>query len=194
MLFRSFMKEIEDKKDKPTVYVDMDGVLADFFGELWDMYQVQKNEDAWENIKRELTPAQQDKLVRSIENPIDFFANLSMLEGGKKLIAYLNKNNIPFTILSAPLKDGGKRTEESIEGKRIWLKNHGLGSVPQIFTHDKYHYAVTNGVNNILIDDWKKNISAWKKAGGIGIKHDDASYLATIAQLHDILESIDAHI
>ena len=40
--FKEFMKEIEDKKDKPTVYVDMDGVLADFFGELWDMYQQTK--------------------------------------------------------------------------------------------------------------------------------------------------------
>ena len=184
--FKEFMKEIEAEKGKPMVFVDLDGVLADFFGELWDMYQDQKNEDAWENIKRELTPAQQDKLIMSIENPRDFFANLELLPGGKKILDYLQKNSIPFTILSAPLK--GEKKEDSIEGKRIWLKNHGLGSIPQIFTHEKYHYAVTNGVKNILIDDWKKNISAWKKAGGIGIKHDDASYLATIAQLHDILE------
>lgn len=83
--FKEFMKEIEAKKDKPMVYVDMDGVLADFFGELWKMHLAQKNEeeDAWENIKRELTPAQQNKLVKSIENPESFFANLPVLEGGK---------------------------------------------------------------------------------------------------------------
>jgi 5'(3')-deoxyribonucleotidase len=184
--FKEYMKEIEADKGKPQVFLDLDGVLADFFSELWDMYQAQKNEDAWENIKHELTPARQNKLVNSIENASDFFANLGMLEGGKKVLEYLNKNNIPFTILSSPLR--GERKEDSIEGKRIWLKKHGLGSVPQIFTHDKAAYAKTNGVPNILIDDFGKNISAWKKAGGIGIKHDDASYLATIAQLHDILE------
>ena len=184
--FKEFMKEVEAEKGKPMVFVDLDGVLADFFGELWDIYQQTKKEDAWENIKRELTPAQQDKLVNSIKNASDFFANLELLPGGKKILDYLQKNSIPFTILSAPLK--GEKKEDSIEGKRIWLKNHGLGSIPQIFTHEKYHYAVTNGVKNILIDDWKKNISDWKKAGGIGIKHDDSAYLATIAQLHDILE------
>ena len=110
--FKEFMKEIEAEKGKPMVFLDMDGVLADFFSELWDMYQAQKNEDAWENIKRELTPAQQNKLVNSIENASDFFANLGMLEGGKKVLEYLNKNNIPFTILSAPIR--GEKKEKKL--------------------------------------------------------------------------------
>lgn len=184
--FKEYMKEIEAEKGKPSVFLDMDGVLADFFSELWSMYQSKNTkEDAWENIKRELSPAQQNKLVHSIENPSDFFANLDMLPGGKKLLEYLSKNNIPFTILSSPLR--GTQKEDSIEGKRIWLQKHGLGSVPQIFTHDKAQYAMTNGVPNILIDDFGKNIRAWKSAGGFGIQHEDSEYLKTIAQLDHAL-------
>ena len=46
---------------------------------------------------------------------------------------------------------------------------------------EKQKYAKKNGVPNILIDDWKKNIVEWEAAGGIGILHKSAS--ATIAQL-----------
>jgi len=182
--FKEYMKVMEAEKAKPQIFLDMDGVLADFFGELWTMYQ-EKNtkKDAWEDLKRELSPAEQNKLVQSIENPIDFFASLDVLEGGQILIDWLKKNNIPFSILSAPMK--GNKKSESIEGKREWLKAHGLGSVPAIFTSDKQDYAKSNGVPNILIDDFGKNITAWKKQGGIGIKYVDANDV--IGKLHQIL-------
>ena len=79
--FKEYMKVMEAEKAKPQIFLDMDGVLADFFGELWNMYQ-EKNtkKDAWEDLKRELSPAKQNKLVQSIENPIDFFASLDVLE------------------------------------------------------------------------------------------------------------------
>ena len=44
---------------------------------------------------------------------------------------------------------------------------------------------MSNGVSNILIDDFGKNITAWKKQGGIGIKYVTANYV--IGQLHQIL-------
>ena len=182
--FKEYMKVMEAEKTKPQIYIDLDGVLADFFGELWNMYQENNTkEDAWEDLKRELSPSEQDKLVRSINNPIDFFANLDMLPGGKILITWLQKNNIPFRILSAPLS--GDKKSDSIEGKREWLNQHGLESVPAIFTSNKQDYAMSNGVSNILIDDFGKNITAWKKQGGIGIKYDDANDV--IGQLHQIL-------
>jgi len=182
--FKEYMKVMEAERAKPQIFLDMDGVLADFFGELWTMYQeTNTKEDAWEDLNRELSPAKQNKLVQSIENPIDFFANLDVLEGGQILIDWLRKNNIPFSILSAPMK--GNKKSDSIEGKTEWLKRHGLGSVPATFTADKQDYAMSNGVSNILIDDFGKNITAWKKQGGIGIKYDDANDV--IGQLHQIL-------
>jgi hypothetical protein len=36
---------------------------------------------------------------------------------------------------------------------------------------DKKKYAKSNGIPNILIDDWEPNIAEWNAAGGIGILH-----------------------
>ena len=35
---------------------------------------------------------------------------------------------------------------------------------------DKKKYAVIDGVQNVLIDDYLKNIKEWESAGGIGIR------------------------
>jgi hypothetical protein len=50
-----------------------------------------------------------------------------------------------------------------------------------VIRRDKQKFAKTNGVPNILIDDWGMNIDEWKAAGGIGIKHKSAA--ETIAAL-----------
>jgi 5'(3')-deoxyribonucleotidase len=74
-----------------------------------------------------------------------------------------------YTILSSPLNFD---REGSIKGKREWLSKHITVSPNNIvFEHDKYKYAVKNGVPNILIDDWGVNIKKWRAAGGIGIKY-----------------------
>ena len=49
---------------------------------------------------------------------------------------------------------------------------------------DKQKYAVTDGVQNILIDDYLKNIREWEAAGGIGIWHTDASKTINTLKKH----------
>ena len=39
---------------------------------------------------------------------------------------------------------------------------------------DKQKYAMSDGVANILIDDYIKNIREWEAQGGIGIHHTSA--------------------
>jgi hypothetical protein len=50
-----------------------------------------------------------------------------------------------------------------------------------VIRRDKEKFAVANGVPNILIDDWGRNIKEWQARGGIGIKHKSAA--ETIAAL-----------
>ena len=84
---------------------------------------------------------------------------------------WLNENHIKYTILSAPLR--GPYHQASIEGKLIWLNNHTpMAAKDALFEHDKHKYAVTNGIPNVLIDDYYKKINAWKDAGGIAIMHE----------------------
>jgi hypothetical protein len=100
-------------------------------------------------------------------------------------------------VLSAPLRGN---EEASIQGKLAWLDRHNPGTSDRaIFTGDKQRYAVTQGQPNVLVDDFKKYINAWRDAGGIGILHRDNNLKATLDQLariygtdqEDVAESQD---
>jgi hypothetical protein len=67
--------------------------------------------------------------------------------------------------------------------KRKWVAKHlskpkAIHLVPR---EDKQKWAVTNGLPNILIDDYIKNINEWEAKGGIGVHHTSTS--STISKL-----------
>jgi len=154
---------IKNKKHKTTkIYVDMDGVLVDFFTE-WTKLVGVKN---WKDIQN--IPEALDK----IRNTKDFWINLKPTQNGKKLLNLIKKLKGEYNILSAPLAD-----DPTVEtSKRKWVENHLKEFLPKnvIITADKYKYAKNaNGTPNILIDDFGKNIEKWEEFGGIGVKHKD---------------------
>ena len=163
----------------PHLYLDMDGVQADFFG-AWARFEKVHHykhiNDPEEAILR-LANSGSD----SVEN---FFATLEPLAGGQRIVEWLKQHNIPFTVLSAPLRKEG---EASIRGKRTWLDRYNPGtSGSAIFTSAKYKYAKKGGQANVLVDDFGKYINEWQKAGGIAVKHEDHNTDATIKQLAEI--------
>jgi len=158
--------ESVDKK-MPHLYLDMDGVQADFFGAWADRLGV----DHWKAIQdRE---AEINKLANSSpEQVYNFFRNLKPLNGGKQIIQWLKNNKIPFTVLSAPLR--GPYAAASKQAKRDWLDEFNPGtSGNAIFTAAKYKYAMKDGKPQVLVDDFGPYIQKWTDAGGIPIKHED---------------------
>jgi len=163
----------------------MDGVQADFF-KAWqklegvdDYKDIEKPEDSIERMARKGP----DYIYR-------FFRDLDTLRGGLRVIDWLKAHDIPYTILSAPLR---YEHEASIKGKKEWLDKHHAGtSESAIFASNKSKYATdSKGRPNVLIDDFGKNIAPWDKAGGIGIKHDPFDAGPTIAALEQIYLSKD---
>ena len=177
---------LESADHQPTIYLDMDGVQADFFGEWCERDGV----DHWRSIEN-----REEEIARlrnsSDQEVYDFFRNLKPLKGGMKLVAWLKNNNIPFTILSTPLTS--PHVQASIQGKKDWMAQYNPGaSKNAIFERYKEIYATTNSKPNILIDDYGVNTKAWENAGGIAIKYEDEydvndSAERAIAQLKDIL-------
>jgi 5'(3')-deoxyribonucleotidase len=163
------------------IFLDMDGVIADFFG----AWAARLNGKNWQDIKQVSQEKREQDIRDLAQNPADvedFFANLGMLAGGRVLLNYFKVNHISFTILSAPLVGAGHQA--SIRGKERWLSSHGLNSVNKIFTVDKYVYAVDDqNQPNILIDDYGVNIQAWRSHGGIAIHHSDDTVAQTLSQL-----------
>ena len=151
---------------KPIVYVDMDGVLADFFGEVAREHDV----DYWREIHRK------DLGIDQVAQDPGFFSNLPRMPNAGKFMRGLLKINEKYSILSSPLLSDVSRSSEE---KTEWLGKHLRDHQPQsiIYDHEKYKYAVqTNGTPNILIDDWETNIKLWEANGGIGILYKDQDY------------------
>jgi hypothetical protein len=172
--------EIEDRQSVPHLYLDMDGVQADFFG-AWAEYE---NVHHYKHI---IDPEEAIlRLANSGSESVErFFATLKPLSGGQRIIAWLHEHNIPFTVLSAPLRKEGAA---SIKGKKTWLDRYNPGtSGSAIFTSAKYKYALNKDQQpNVLVDDFGKYLNAWSSAGGTAVKHEDANTDATIQELEKI--------
>ena len=168
---------------KPTLYLDMDGVLADFFGEWARSHGVEH----YKQIDKDEIKSSLDRIGQDAER---FFEDLPMLPGAKELLRAAHAYG-GYTILSSPLE---RNEAPSIEGKRRWIANH-LGDYPPnhiIFERNKAKYAVNNGVANILIDDYGVNVNAWEAAGGRAFKHRSRRFQESIDWLKGIKDEIEA--
>lgn len=182
MKIRDLLEDIEDTDSKkmPHLYLDMDGVQADFFGAWAAMNNVPNyklipnSEEAINNLANS-----------SAEQVYQFFKDLKPLTGGMRIIMWLKNNKIPYTVLSAPLR--GPFKQNSIEGKKHWLDQYNPGtSGDAIFTSGKFKYATQAGEPNVLVDDYGKYLEAWSAAGGIAVKHEDSNTAQTIHELEKI--------
>lgn len=175
-------EEFTGKNKMPHLYLDMDGVQADFFTAWANIHDKARykeigDKEAREKSIKELTD-------RGPEFVYKFFATLPVLPNFHVLLDWLKKNRIPYTILSAPLRDNH---EASIAGKKYWLDQHHPGvSSSAIFTGMKEKYATAGGRPNVLVDDHKKYITRWEEDGGIGVLHRDNNVQATIEKLEEI--------
>jgi len=168
----------------PHLYLDMDGVQADFFTAWANVHNKNRYKEIGDKAAREASILELTN--RGPEFVYKFFAGLPVLQGGSTIVKWLKDNDIPFTILSAPLRGNH---EASIKGKQHWLDQHNPGtSGDAIFTGMKEKYAKKGGHPNVLVDDHKKYISSWEAAGGIGVLHRDNNTGATIERLAQIYE------
>jgi len=165
-------------KHVPEVYVDMDGVLADFFG-AWAKLD---GKDHYKDIDNK-----EAKLHLVKEHP-NFWIELPILPNAGKLMGFIKKNFGHYNICSSPLA-GDLQCEPQ---KRLWIKKHLTAFPPDniIITENKSAYATqADGSPNILIDDWGKNIAAWNSAGGIGVKHKDDKLDRTLKELEEAIRA-----
>lgn len=147
------------------IYLDMDGVIADFFGGI----EKQFNVNHWKSLQWK-----EEVFVKL--RYTDFFNTLDTFDNrSDKIVSYVKmaafSNEIGWGICSSPMR--GDHTN-SMYWKRVWLER--MGFMPEvencIFTANKHKYAMSeiDSRRNILIDDKPSNIDRWEQAGGIGIR------------------------
>ena len=155
----------EDMTDtKPIVYLDMDGVLADFFGGVEFLYGVEH----WKELTNDKTKDLKKQVIDRITGT-DFFAVLPKFPTADALIEMVKKfTGGKFSINTSPLRGDH---ENSAKYKKVWISNNIEQPDNIVVTGRKESYAKDKGTGtpNILIDDRPVNIQRWQAAGGYGI-------------------------
>ena len=149
---------------KPIVYIDMDGVLADFFGGVEKMFGVQH----WKELNADNKLDLKQEVINRIAGT-DFFATLPKFESSGELISMVKEfTGGNFSINTSPLRGDN---ENSAKYKRLWIQNNIEQPDEVVITGRKESYAKdkASGTPNILIDDRPVNIQRWQGAGGYGI-------------------------
>ena len=166
---------------KPIVYLDMDGVLADFFGGVEYLFGV----DHWKELTNDKTKDLKKQVIDRITGT-DFFAVLPKFPTADQLIDMVKKfTGGKFSINTSPLRGDN---ENSSKYKKIWISNNIEQPDEIIVTGRKESYAKDKaaGTPNILIDDRPINIQKWQAAGGYGIL-----YQANRASLEKVKKGLE---
>ena len=165
------LREDDDKKNYK-IYVDMDGVVADFDKRFRDLSGMNPNDYEAKNGKNAFWD------FIDVKHKLAFWVGIPPMQDAQRLIDYVSKHN--YEMLTAP-----SIKKESLMGKGLWIRNwakKGLfPSKPKVnykSAKNKHHFAAPN---HILIDDKQSTIDSWNAAGGVGILHTSAS--TTINQL-----------
>jgi len=152
------LQELRENK-KRIIYLDLDGVLADFDG------SVKRHTGKYPHEQSD------DEMWKSVEKDEHFYSKLEKMPGADdfytNILAIATNNGYTVKILTAiPRKS---TMPEAGPDKIKWVKKH-FGDIEVKlgpYSKDKWKHA---DPNDILIDDRKSNIDEWKKKGNaIGI-------------------------
>lgn len=144
------------------LFVDMDGVLADF--------------DTGHEI---VFGVRADKLAdnvdwKAVRTAPDFYLNLPPMPDMDDLWTYIALYQ-PIVLTGVP-----STVEEAPENKRAWIRKH-LGPDVEVRCCRSSEKCLHAEPGDILIDDWTKYRDLWVAKGGLWVTHTSAA--DTIQQL-----------
>lgn len=150
----SFLKH--KQKEFMKIFVDLDGVLADF------------DSEAARLLGRSFTKGD-NEIWKTLSDHPNFFRRLPQMPDAIKLWVYLQENFSDIEILTAIPRNGTLPT--AAIDKRYWVAQHfgDEAKVNTCFAVEKQRYCT--GPDCILIDDNVKNIFQWSQRGGLGVFH-----------------------
>jgi len=156
--------------DTPTIYCDMDGVLADFVRFTTKHLGKPFTDEYWSDL------------------PDNLFYQLPPMQDAKQLWNFIGKYN-PNILTAIPREERGPIAKRAANDKKLWMKKHFEVSEDRIYAlerKNKANFAIDGRDKrpNLLIDDHLKNILEFRKKGGLGVHHISARN--TIKELKSI--------
>jgi len=157
-----------------TIYIDMDGVVADFNGFIGN---VLGRSVRWTD--RSITPEEWE-VVASIDN---VYYQLPLLKDATTLVGYCSQFKDEYRVEFLTALPSKKLMPEVSDDKRKWVDKYFPGYKVNFgpYSTDKWKWCKPG---DILIDDRSSNIIDWhEKGNGIGIYYKE--------EIHNTLNIID---
>lgn len=146
-----------------TIFVDMDGVVADF-----DTFasNLLGRKLLSLRCKFDLTGEEWEKL-KAVDR---LYYQLPLMPDATKLIAYVKSLSTRFHVQFLTAVPRRTTMPEARADKQAWVDKYFPGMKMDIgpYSHDKQKWC---SMGDILIDDRPSNIDEWTKAGGVAIYH-----------------------
>lgn len=139
-----------------TLYVDLDGVMADFDGAFPSVFGLDHRSLA------------DEEMWGHINSHVSFFRDLPPMAGAIDFFRSIEHLN-PVILTACPKSNYAHVAAQ----KRAWVREHLSQTclvLPVMGGRHKPLFMHQPG--DILIDDWGKNCEAWTEAGGVAIKHE----------------------
>jgi hypothetical protein len=137
------------------VFVDMDGVVADFDKHFTEIYGVPIEEADGETSNAFWN-------VDCVSYRV--FANSPPIQEGLALVESLVECKVPFSFLTST--GGGKQHIDIAKQKLDFLQRYGMGGAPVAFATGTKCKASFASPNAVLIDDREKVVDAFRSGGG----------------------------
>jgi len=154
------------------IYLDMDGVIADFDNRYKQLYKIYPSEaDTYKVFDSFFAQFIADEQ----------FAKLDLLPDAVELIEYLKTLSIPTEILSSTSSE--RRDADIRKQKLEWLDKHGITFPVNLVPGKRFKKDYSNS-SVLLIDDTSVNIDQWRREGGIGILHSDTATTLNILKMY----------
>jgi hypothetical protein len=155
------------------IYLDLDGVIADFEKRYQSLYHIRPREAQTHKEFNKFF----DEFIATKQ-----FATLDFMPDTEEGLRYLDSLDIPIEILSSTASE--ERYDAISKQKRNWLQINSI-NYKQNFVPGKKHKYKFATADSVIIDDTESVINDWRKAGGIGILH--KSWPETISKMRMVI-------
>ena len=150
------------------IYLDMDGVLADFDRGVRELCGMDPQPQTGKT-----DPHQDDLMWKAIREVGHFYDKLELMPGAKEMFDRIYEQFGDWVEVLTGVPKANRGIETAGEDKIEWMKKHLSDKVRMniVLRKEKKNYCT--GPESVLIDDREDTILEWRNLGGTGILHID---------------------